>query len=156
MSFNGKGRNVPHYEPDDEIYTPPEIFERLDIDFDLDVCAPVINMPWVRAKRHYHLELDGLAQPWEGRVWCNPPYSKPKPWILKFLEHGNGIMLVSMANSHATKQFWQEADGILYLHQLKFVRNGKPHGIFMPVVLLAMGDDNVEALWRSGYGRVRV
>jgi hypothetical protein len=25
---------------------------------------------------YYAAEQDGMAQPWFGRVWCNPPYGK--------------------------------------------------------------------------------
>ena len=26
------------------------------------------------AKQHYDKTMNGLSQPWFGRVWCNPPY----------------------------------------------------------------------------------
>lgn len=78
-----------------EWYTPPEVFEKLNTTFDLDVSAPKGGVPWIPAKNHFHIELDGLKQQWNGFVWCNPPYGKETAnWLKKFVEHRNGIALV--------------------------------------------------------------
>ena len=155
--YKKMGHTSPNYSPNDSIYTPPEVFERLGLVFDLDVCSPKGGLPWIPAKDHYHLELDGLAQPWEGLVWCNPPYSKPRPWIEKFIDHGNGVMLTTMARSWGSQQYWAKADGVSFLpSNFKFVKpDGTLHGIFLPVMLVAMGNQAVEALHRANYGRVR-
>ena len=63
----------------DEWYTPRLIFETMGLQFDLDVAAPITGSPWVGASNFYSIEDDGLAQPWSGKVWMNPPYSKPSP-----------------------------------------------------------------------------
>jgi hypothetical protein len=146
-----------NYSPNDSIYTPPEIFERLGLQFDLDVCAPQQPVPWIPAKKHYWLEIDGLSQDWEGLVWCNPPYSKPLPWVQKFMEHANGVMLTTIARSKATQFYWKEADALSFLpSNFKFVKpDGSLHGIFLPVMLVAMGEQAVEALKLANYGRVR-
>lgn len=47
--------------------------------FDLDVAASVEN---AKAPHFYTAEMDGLVQPWRGRVWCNPPWSDIKPWVI--------------------------------------------------------------------------
>lgn len=52
----------------DDYYTPREVFERLGLTFDLDVCAPPGGVPWVPARRYYTTADDGLSQPWFGRV----------------------------------------------------------------------------------------
>lgn len=67
MGLSAHQKNGGH----DEWLTPPEILRALG-EFDLDPCAPVVR-PWETAARHYTVQDDGLALPWEGRVWCNPP-----------------------------------------------------------------------------------
>lgn len=59
----------------DEWYTPKEIIDALG-EFDLDPCAPMRPL-WRTARVMYNKEQDGLKQKWEGRVWLNPPYSRP-------------------------------------------------------------------------------
>jgi hypothetical protein len=77
----------------DEWLTPPEILQALG-PFDLDPCAP-IKRPWPMAAEHYTVEDNGLAQPWVGRVWCNPPYGlETARWLNRMAQHGNGIALI--------------------------------------------------------------
>ena len=78
-----------------EWYTPPWIFERLDIQFDLDPCHPVKCIPWVPARVTYSEINNGLLMPWFGTVWLNPPYgAETKKWLAKMAEHGDGVALV--------------------------------------------------------------
>lgn len=63
----------------DEWLTPPSILKALGT-FDLDPCAPV-DRPWDTAARHFTIEYDGLARPWE-EFWCNK-CGWIKPNILK-------------------------------------------------------------------------
>ena len=155
MSHQSKSRK--NYTPADDYYTPAYIFQALGLTFDLDVCAPKDAIPWLPAKSHYYLEIDGLAQQWSGLVWCNPPYSKPKPWIDKWLEHGNGLMLAPFSKSQGFDALWQQSDGILALPPtLKFVHiSGSNKPIFMPAALFAIGEVSYQALLRSNLGRVR-
>nr|DAL19017.1 MAG TPA_asm: DNA N-6-adenine-methyltransferase [Caudoviricetes sp.] len=55
--------------------TPQELFDELDKEFhfELDVCATPEN---AKCRKFYTKEQDGLAQPWTGLVWCNPPYGR--------------------------------------------------------------------------------
>jgi hypothetical protein len=145
------------YTPADDYYTPEWLFKALGVEFDLDVCAPKGGVPWLPAKNHYHLELDGLTQPWFGNIWCNPPYSKPKPWIEKFLDHGQGIALMPYSRSIGFGMLWNNCNGIMNLpNNFKFQH--KDHGtknVFMPVALFAMGNENVTVLKNSGISKVR-
>lgn len=75
----------------DEWYTPKEIIDALG-EFDLDPCAPMRPL-WRTARVMYNKEQDGLKQKWEGRVWLNPPYSRPtiEHFITRMVEHNNAI-----------------------------------------------------------------
>ena len=59
----------------DEWYTPKEVLKALGR-FDLDPCAPVRPL-WPTAEVMYDRNMNGLSLKWEGRVWLNPPYSRP-------------------------------------------------------------------------------
>jgi hypothetical protein len=132
----------------DEQYTPAWIFNVLGVRFDLDVCAPIGGTGLVPADRHYSLVDDGLASPWLGRVWMNPPYSKPTPWVDKFIAHDNGIALLPMAKSQWFNRLWNIADGVTPMPvNLKFEQtDGSKRSIMMGCILFALGDENVRAL----------
>ena len=87
----------------------------------------------------------------------NPPYSNPAPWIDKFIEHGNGIALIQTSKSNAFIKMWNEMDAVMYLpRNIKFEHKDKGNkGIFMPVALFAMGQDNVDILKTSAINKVR-
>ena len=144
----------------DEVYTPPALFEKLGITFDLDVCAPPGGLPWIPAKHHYSITDDGLAQPWYGNVWMNPPYSSSGVWIRKFIQHNNGIAIVPFARSKPMLELWASNATICYPYDprkpttmMTFIKNNKRHSIFMPVIVAAFGKTNCNAL--HNIGRVR-
>lgn len=136
----------------DDYYTPKEVFDALDLTFDLDVCSPPGGVPWLPAKRYFTKEDDGLSQPWEGRVWMNPPYSQATPWVRRFIAHGHGIALVGHAKSKWHPDLWAAADACaMPFDYFDFV----PRSIFVPVWFAAFGDECVEALHRVGVVRTR-
>lgn len=140
----------------DEQYTPKELFDAMGVQFQLDVAAPKGGIPWIPAASHYSLEDNALDQPWSGMVWMNPPYSKPSPWVDKFISHGNGIALLPMSKSGWSRRLWDAADGISYVGMMRFVQDdGKSSQIYMPVLLYSIGSEATEAIKRAGYGRVR-
>jgi hypothetical protein len=152
------GNQKDDYKPNDVVLTPKYIFDALKIHFDLDPAHPPFetNVP---CKRYYTETDDGLSKPWEGLVWVNPPFSASTPWIDKFIEHGNGIMLTQLSRSKAYLRLWQHP-GVSILqndskHMAFELPNGKRHNIFMPVALFAMGKPSIQALYNSGLGRVR-
>jgi site-specific DNA-methyltransferase (adenine-specific) len=55
--------------------TPQDFFDKLneEFQFDLDVCALPDN---AKCERYFTPEMNGLLQPWSGKVWCNPPYGR--------------------------------------------------------------------------------
>jgi hypothetical protein len=142
-----------------EWYSPPEIFEALGLTFDLDPCAPPGGLPWVPAKRFYSRADDGLAQPWDGRVWLNPPYGKGiNFWMRKLAAHGDGIAFV---HARTSTVWWREAlasataicfvaGGVRFMTD---TRGTRPSGSSpLPLVLLAYGTPCAVALMQSGLG----
>ena len=62
--------------------TPQDFFDALvqEFHFTLDVCATPEN---AKCERYYTQKDDGLSQPWNGVVWCNPPYGREiGRWVL--------------------------------------------------------------------------
>lgn len=139
----------------DDYYTPAWVFERMGIEFDLDVCSPPGGIPWIPAARFYTQADDGLLQPWVGRVWMNPPYSQATPWVQRFMQHRDGVMLIVHAKSAWHNTLWSCADGVV-VPDAYFDFIGGPNGgsIFAPVFFAAFGDECVEAI--SHLGRVRI
>lgn len=86
----------PSHQSENTWFTPKVFIENLG-PFDLDPCT-VSYRPFDTAK--HHVEHDkgecGLNKNWGGgEVWLNPPYGKEiAPFIDKFIEHKNGIMLI--------------------------------------------------------------
>lgn len=77
----------------DDCYTPRWVFDAMGLRFDLDVAAPP-GGPWhVPCDRWYTAQDDGLAQPWDGLVWCNPPYSSYWSWADRWIAHDRGVLL---------------------------------------------------------------
>ena len=142
----------------DEWYTPPAIFDRLGLTFDLDVCAPPGGVPWIPAERSYDWHADGLTAPWYGRVWCNPPYGSPRRWLDRFTQHADGLALVpaDLAN-RGIYPAADAGDALCFLRdRVVFVRPGSDNvtSARFPSLLIAHGLASVEALRRSGLGLV--
>jgi hypothetical protein len=87
---------------------------------------------------------------WKGRVWLNPPYSDVYPWLAKFQEHGNGIIIVNARCE--TGWFQRLVAGSHGMLLLKGRISFEPHKKHPPVgsVLIAYGEHNMLALERSG------
>ncbi len=141
----------------DEWLTPPAIIKALG-EFDLDPCAPhASRRPWDTAKSHYSVEDDGLAQPWHGRVWCNPPYGlEAARWLERLAAHGDGIALIFARTETAMffDHVWDKADALLFIrgrlhfHHVDGSRAAANAGA--PSVLVAYGQRNKQALHSCG------
>lgn len=139
----------------DDAYTPPWIFDTLGLRFDLDVAAPTGGIPWVPADRYLTIDDDALSCEWSGRVWMNPPYSKPKPWVTRFLDHGNGVALLPTTVGEWFLRLWSSDCGIVALPPVRFVKESGPMRSALPsrCWLFAVGDENIAAL--AAFGKVR-
>lgn len=151
---NGIGSHQSARSQKDEWLTPPWIVNALG-PFALDPCAPGLP-PWLTAATHYTAVDDGLAKPWGGRVWLNPPYSRNVgEWLAKLAAHGDGIALVfaRTETSWFFSEVWQKADALLFIegrlhfHHLNGSRASANAGA--PSVLIAYGRNNAERLQRS-------
>ena len=86
------GHHAPVSQSDDWI-TPYWIIEAMG-PLNLDPCESS-QQPWPCAESGYRLSRgeNGLALPWSGSVFVNPPYSRPIPWVKRLAEHGDGVLL---------------------------------------------------------------
>ena len=141
-----------------EWYTPPELFERLGLRFDLDPASPASGpVPWVPASKFFTPLDDGAAQPWEGRVWLNPPYGPDAArFVDRMIAHGNGMLLLA---SRTETRSYQRALGAatvtcLLAERLHFVReDGFKWRSSFGSTLFAFGPECAAALLASGLGR---
>ncbi len=138
-----------------EWLTPPEIISALG-EFDLDPCAPVVR-PWPMAKKHYTILDNGLIQPWEGRVWLNPPYGKfAEIWVDLLSKHGDGLALIPgrTGSPWFHRQIFEKAHSILFLeHRIWFydITGKKASGnAGHDSVIVSFNEKNAAAISDSG------
>ena len=155
MSF--VARTHPQQGPNEKVddrETPPEVFAEFDKrlgPFTLDVAASAHNTKV--PSNYYSIEDDGLSAPWEGSVWCNPPYSNIRPWVEKaWSEWTQSIMapyrIVMLLPANRTEQAWWQdlieparLDGSLYV---EFIRGR--------MRFIAAGDDEIKPNARPPFG----
>jgi hypothetical protein len=111
------------------------------------------------AKEEYENALivtsNGLNLPWDGRVFCNPPYGPyVGQWVDRLAEHNNGILLIfARTETRAWQKIWKTATGILIpFRRITFL---KPNGEqaksgTAPSAFAAYGENNLVALANSG------
>jgi phage N-6-adenine-methyltransferase len=142
----------------DDFYTPKWVFDALKVEFDLDVASPPGGPAFTPCKRFYTQLDDGLSSDWVGTVFMNPPYSKPAPWVERFLSHGDGIALLPFAKSKWLETLWQNENvKTVFLYAVKFDRaDSKLNGsVPFPLGIWGMGETAIKALFESGLGTVR-
>lgn len=92
----------------DDRETPPDLFILASSSygpFTIDVAASEKN---TKRDRFYTIDDNGLDQSWSGeRVWCNPPFSNIKPWIVKaWQEWPSAETIVMLLPATRTEQAW--------------------------------------------------
>jgi ParB family chromosome partitioning protein len=95
-------------------YTPPKYIalarEVLGA-IDLDPASCSAAQAVVQAGRYYTEHEDGLIQPWFGRMWINPPYSAPTPWVRRAIteyREGHIDAALILTNSYTETGWWQD------------------------------------------------
>ena len=139
------------HDEGDEWYTPRWIFDSLGLRFSIDVCAPAdLTHVTTPAERYFNESDDGLAQPWNGTIWCNPPYSAPEAWADKCIEHGDGLLLTHIPmNAAWAMRVWYACDAIRLFQAIEFVRpDGKVQRPGSWLMLAAFGETAKDALSR--------
>jgi phage N-6-adenine-methyltransferase len=95
----------------DDRGTPPELFDPLNAvhRFTMDVAAAPHN---AKCSTYYTQVDNGLAQPWMGSVWCNPPYSNLLDWVSKaWAEWETGVpstIVMLLPANRPEQRWWQE------------------------------------------------
>ena len=132
-------------------------------EIDLDPASCELANQTVRAARIYTKEQDGLRQPWCGRIWLNPPYSRdnmargmesgdrPKSimqtWIEKLIsEYRRGNVHAAILLTKADpKQIWFQPlwdFPICFARRVYFNRPGlKPERMMFGTAFVYLGSD---------------
>jgi phage N-6-adenine-methyltransferase len=115
MSLVGfKAQNHPQQpvkdEVDDRAITDADfapLHERFG--FTVDAAASPAN---AKLPRFWTRDDDALTRSWSGdRVWCNPPYSDIRPWVLKAWEARRWqcpLVVMLLPNNRAEQRWWQQ------------------------------------------------
>lgn len=101
--------------------TPMDLFDKLneEFNFNIDVCATPEN---AKCEIFYTKEEDGLKQPWEGVVWCNPPYGRQiGNWVKRgFIAHKAGNTVVMLLPARTDTKWFH--DYILGKSEIRFIK----------------------------------
>ena len=124
----------------EEWATPQDLFDQLNAEFGftLDTAACAEN---AKCPRFYTKEDDGLSKPWEGTVWCNPPYGKTIGlWMKKGYESSlAGATVVMLVHSRTDTRWFH--DWVYHKAELRFLRGrlkfgGSKHPAPFPSMLV--------------------
>ncbi len=90
--------------------TPQWLFDELSWiygGFTLDPCATREN---AKCERFFTRSEDGLAQPWGGKVFCNPPYGREiGQWVEKAYGASlTGALVVCLLPARTDTRWWQD------------------------------------------------
>jgi ParB family chromosome partitioning protein len=117
-SVNAAYRELPHVarnSGNNEWYTPQPIIDSArevlgGLDLDPASCATANTV--VKADTFFDKAMDGLKQPWKGRVWLNPPYASNLvgQFTQKLLDHredGTVTGAIVLVNNATDTQWFQ-------------------------------------------------
>jgi hypothetical protein len=145
----------------DRYCTPPLVKRRLLRQWregaDLDPCHDPTGLQMGRRGYDIRRGQDGLVLPWRGRVWLNPPYSNPGPWLKLAalyrryrIAEVTAIVNVQSGSNYWRDYVWGAATAICFLHgRVAFMYDGIPeHGNRYDQAVLYYGD-NVAEFYRA-------
>ena len=114
----GRGRVQLNFTGDFEIYTPTPWVERARSamgSIDLDPASCEVAQRVVKATKWFDKEQNGLAQPWRGNVWLNPPYGRGliDHFIEKLItERRNYAQAIALVHSRTDTDWFQRLGDI--------------------------------------------
>jgi hypothetical protein len=151
------GFNVADHLPtrSNDWLTPQWLIDLIGVS-DLDPCGYTYQGKYFShtAKSSYVPPQDGLALPWFGSVFCNPPYDNNAAWLKKcreYHEESREDVIVLLFARTETKYFQEHvkhATGLLFIAGRVSFLNGlgeKKGQANAPSVLIAYGE---RAFWR--------
>jgi phage N-6-adenine-methyltransferase len=111
-AYRRRRKRSVHFRSDScEWSTPREFFDAVNerFAFTLDACATPEN---AKCPRFFTRADDGLRQPWQGRVWCNPPYGRDVGrWLEKALRSvlvGEAEVVVCLVPARTDTAWWHQ------------------------------------------------
>jgi phage N-6-adenine-methyltransferase len=121
-----------HFSSQTDLWsTPPDLFDALDREFNftLDVCAIAEN---AKCAQFYSPADNGLAQPWSGVCWMNPPYGREiGAWMAKARDSARaGATVVALVPARTDTKWWHD------------IVNGSTEVRFLPGRLKFGGSNN--------------
>lgn len=130
-----------------EWYTPSEIVTltcELLGEIDLDPCSNSHDAPAVPARVRYTKEDNGLAHPWRGKTYLNPPYGSEIPlWVSKLIqsyEAGSVEEAIALLPGRIDTVWFQPLYAYLICHiqgRLQFANS--PYHAPFPCVIVYLG-----------------
>lgn len=131
----------------DKLKTPQFLIDALG-PIDLDPCAGIDTNIGIR---NYSIERgdDGLKLPWNGFVYCNPPFSQKEIWIEKMLLHDNGILILPERGSAPWFGPLAKETGYYFVMGKKINFIGGPSSNNLGSVLFPFGKAAIERIHES-------
>lgn len=105
---------------ENEWYTPSKYIEAARSvlgEIDLDPASNDTAQEIVRASTYLTKEENGLVQPWEGRVWLNPPYAQPmiSEFVSKMVEEYKSRRVtaaIMLTHNYTDTEWFHEAASV--------------------------------------------
>lgn len=92
----------------DDRALPESDFEPLQrrFEFSIDVAASADN---TKLPKFFTATDNGLLKSWKGeRVYCNPPYSRIRPWVEKAWSESTELVVMLLPANRTEQTWWQE------------------------------------------------
>ncbi len=142
----------------DDWATPQPLFDTLNAEFafGLDVCATASN---AKCAAFYDPSVDGLAQPWTGACWMNPPYGEEiARWVEKAAVSAKaGATVVALVPARTDTAWWWSH---CRHHEVRFLRGrlrfgGAQAGAPFPSAVVVFGRPARVVWWEHREEAVR-